>query len=943
MVLSFVGLLVACGSKGGKGSESGTSSYSSTSITSESQQQSSTSAPVESSEASSAQESSAEASSAEESTQELSSAEESTEETSSAAPESSEASSAEESSEELSSEEESSEEQQSSESSIASDTSSEEPVSSSSAEGGDYVVTDSPYDLLNGRKAKRTYSTLVMSGIASLNYLQTSAQANATHFANFVDGILTHNEFGVLNLNLAEGASHNRDYTAFTFKIRDDDALCWTRYDGTKYTHYEDGEDKVQKIKAADFVAGAMYVCNYKTASDTAYLVTDFIRGAAEYYYYTQILDGIGQGIAKFVRLNTDAKKAKYINDTMKAEKENIVKLDSYVELTADDIPNVANGKRFGIVADEEENTVTYYLYSGAFYFPTLLTYSCYLPVNQYFLTEKGSSFGTSSRDSILYCGPYRIDHMDETSLIYKKNEVYAQRADIQGYMQARAETIVYNIINGEISSDYTRNQFEAGNIDGFGLSMSDTEGWKKYITGPDRDPQTRDEELECLENPYDGNVNSRLLDTIGSMYGSNLVLERSSNDGIKSYSNLGTADTVKNTEKALRLSDVRAAIMGAFDYPTYYARHADGNSDSVLASQYLVNTYVPKNFVYDDNGNEYVDAYYTAEFARQNGMPEGSEASGENGHYDEGGNWKPDEGTAAHYLATGQYDERHKSKAEVATLVDKAIKAVELYNASEYGAGANAITLPIQVEYYSMWDGDQESKAYDIQMVNSMNIRLNKLTEPVASDYSNCTLFKVVPTDKVTSANYNECSGSSDGAANFDFSPVLWGWGADYGDPLTFLATYKKGGDWKSIFPWIDDEEVKNYTTTGEGDNTVLNAPVDLLAEYGSLVDAGAAETENLTNRYTYFAEAEYKLINELHFYEPQVNYGQGWSLSISKSAGYEVPTSNYGLSNERLTGMWVLETPLTREERKEIRLQYNEAKKEYTAEHGAYDFYTD
>ena len=883
MVLSFVGLLVACGSKGGK--SSGTSSASSSSATSSAETSSATSSEATSSEQVSSDESS----------------------------------------------------------SIASDTTSEEPVSSSSEESGDYVVTDSPYALLNGRKAKRTYNTLTMTGIASLNYLQTSAQANATHFANFVDGILTHNEFGVLNLNLAEEASHNRSYTEFTFKIRDDDALVWTRWDGTKYTYFEDGEEKVQKVKAADFVAGAKYVCNYKTGSDTAYLITDFIRGAAEYFYYTKILDGQGQGIPEYLRLKTNQQKADKINKWMAAEKENIVKLDSYVPLTGDDIPYIENGERFGIVADEEENTVTYNLYSGAFYFPTLLTYSCYLPVNQHFLSEKGSAFGSSARDSILYCGPYTIDYMDETSLIYKKNPVYAQRADMKGFMQARAETVVYNIINGELSSDYTRNQFENGNIDGFGLNMSDTEGWRKYITGPDRDPQTREEELECLENPYDGNVNSRLMDTVGSMYGSNIIMERTSNNASTSYSTYGSIDTIRNTERALRLSDVRAAILGAYDYPTYYSRHADGNSDSVLASQYLVNTYVPKNFVYDDNGNEYVDAYYTAEFAKQKGMVEGSEASGENGHYNEDGNWVPDDGTAAAYLATGQFDARNKSKAEVATLVDKAMKAVELYNASSYSTDLGKITLPIQVEYYSSWDADQEGKAYDIQMINSMNIRLNKLTEPVADDYSNCPFFKVVPTNKCTSANYEACSGHSSGSACFDFSAVLWGWGADYGDPLTFLATYKKGGDWKSIMPYIDDEFINNFTVTGEGDDAVLNAPVDLLGEYGALVDAGAAETENLTNRYTYFAQAEYKLINDLHIYEPQVNYGQGWSLSISKSAGYEMPTSNYGLSNERLAGMWVLETPLTSKERGAIRAEYNEAKKEYTAEHGAYDFYTE
>lgn len=797
------------------------------------------------------------------------------------------------------------------------------------------TVKDSPYDQLNGRKAKAVFNTLTTQGIASLNYLQTSAQANATHFANFVDGLLTHNEFGVLNKNLAEKAEHDADYKLFTFTVRDDEALTWVQFNGQAYTHYEDGQEKAQRVKASDFVTGAKYVCTYKTASDTAYLVTDFVVGAAEYYYYTQILDGIGQSIKEFVNLNTDAKKAAWINKTMKANKANLV-AQGWKDLEASDIPNIANGSRFGVKADDATRKVSYQLYSSAFYFPTLLTYSCYLPVNSYFLEEKGSGFGSSSNDSILYCGPYRIDSMDETSIIYKKNETYAKRKDIKGYMQARAETIKYNIIKAsDIGADYTRNQFEAGNIDGFSLSMSDTVGWKKYVTGEDGSGS--------LEDPVNAYVNSRLLDTIGSMYGSNIVLERSSNNGLQSYVTGATAETVKNTERALRLADVRAAIMGALDYPTYHKRYADGDETSVLASQRLVHTYVPRNFVYDDNGNEYVDKYYTEEFAAKQGYAKvGNEASKENGHYDDNGRWQPDADTAAYQLRTGQFDTRQKSKEEVAVLVDKALKAIELYNASEYASTLGEITLPINVEYYSTWDADQESKPFDVEECNSMNIRLNKLNEAPTDNLSNCPYFHVLPTDKCDQSNYNAVSGSSDSAANYDFSPVLWGWGADYGDPLTFLATYKQGGDWKSIFPWIDDNLVRNFTVTGEGSAAVLNAPVNLLEEYSALVDAGAGETENLTERYTYFAKAEYKLINELHIYQPQVNYGQGWSLSVSKAAGYEVPTSNYGLSDERLTGMWVLTEPLTRKERNEIRDAYNQKKKEYTATHSAYSFYT-
>ena len=63
------------------------------------------------------------------------------------------------------------------------------------------TVVESPYEELNGRKAKKTYESLAGTGIASLYYTRTSAAQNAQHFANFVDGLLTHNEFGVLELN----------------------------------------------------------------------------------------------------------------------------------------------------------------------------------------------------------------------------------------------------------------------------------------------------------------------------------------------------------------------------------------------------------------------------------------------------------------------------------------------------------------------------------------------------------------------------------------------------------------------------------------------------------------------------------------------------------------------------------------------------------------------
>ena len=199
---------------------------------------------------------------------------------------------------------------------------------------------------------------------------------------------------------------------------------------------------------------------------------------------------------------------------------------------------------------------------------------------------------------------------------------------------------------------------------------------------------------------------------------------------------------------------------------------------------------------------------------------------------------------------------------------------------------------------------------------------------------------FKVVPTDEIDTSNREVVAGSANGSyAAYDFSVVQWGWGADYGDPLTYMNTYTIGGDWSSVFGFVGEDNVDNIRRKSNGQFETVN----LLEEYTGIVNEGKKQNDNLTARFSYFAQAEAKLINELAIYLPQVNYGQGWSLSISNSAGYEMPTSNYGLSNDRMTGMWVLMQPLTAKERKDIRAEQEAAKAEWLRTHDAYNIYGD
>ena len=765
-------------------------------------------------------------------------------------------------------------------------------------------VSGSPYALLNGKDAKTSYESLTVSGIGSLNYFVSSAAADANHFANFIDGLVTHNEFGTLELNLAESAEHNAAYTEFTFKLRDDPSLVWLTYEGKPYEY--NGE--VQYCQASDFVAGAKAVLNFSNQSNTAYMIHDFIKGALEYYLMTEILDGQAKGTPAFVSLNTEAKQANWIQNEIRDNHPTVYENGGYEEkpVTAADIKNIKNGNRLGIVADDEKREVKYILMTSSSYFPTLLTYSPYLPVNAHFYEEKGSRFGVASKDSILYNGPFYLSQLDETTIVYSKNTTYAERSDLKGYNSVHFDTVKYNIVKSDIDNSYVRTQFENGNIDGFSLSPNDKEGWAKYVEGPDQSGS--------IEDPYDGLVNSRLLDSIGNCYGTNINLERTANPASsKSYSTLGTAADIENTTNALRLKEVREALMAAFDYPTFYSRYADGDSESVFASQEVVHTYVPKNFVIDNNGKEYTQEYYAKELADHDSITH-------------------EEALAK--IEPGQFKTRQKTKDQVWAKVQAAQAAIEIYNndaslVAEHGA----ITYPIQIEYFSIWD-DQETKTYDTLMMSSMNARLNNITKP-ADDYSNCTIFKVVPTDKCNTNNYQDVDGNGGNAA-FDFSAHLWGWGADYGDPLTYLNTYTKYGDWSSIFNYLNLDYVPNFHV----ENGAI-VETDLLAHYTSLVRLGQKENDNLTTRYTYFAQAEVELINDLFIYAPQTNNGQGWALSISKSAGYEMPTSNYGISNDRLTGMWVLVSPLTRAERTAIREEFNANKEAYTSTHPAINIY--
>lgn len=771
------------------------------------------------------------------------------------------------------------------------------------------IPSDNPY--FPGKTHKWEYNTLASSAITDLNYLGTQAGASAQHFANFEDGLLLHNSFGSLEKNLATSVVQSNSYQEFTIGVRS--GVKWVDYTGNQYSAMINGVATPQFVSAEDFVTSAKAVLTQTNGSETAYLLYTFIDGAAAYYQASYLLDKIANGGSAWAQYKDDAKFAKKLNTLVT----DLVGGES-PEYEAADVPDIKAFKRVGIKVvtqpgAEGGGSLKYTLINPAAYFPTLLTYSCYLPVNEHFLKEvRYSGFGKAP-DKLLYSGPFRLTASSETQIIYERNESYWKLDRVH------LKKITYKILPADAGYEYTRTEFEEGRIDGFTINSKDSEGWKKYIEGPDK--------TGTILEPYDDFVNSRDYDTIDYVYGLNINVSRASNskNGSKAVKSYATKDynannnTVKNTEKALYIQEVRDLILASYDYAEYCKRYTEIPE---YQSQYMINTYVPRGFVIDDNGNDYTKTHYYEEWGQHNLDRVGQDADPT----------KVDLNKVDKIIGQGQYDGVQVAYNNLATLRTKANAAIDLYNVQN---ADKPISKPINLEFFSIWT-DEESKIVDEPLIQSLNQRLNGMITTIdfsAASAQEQMTFYVIPTSDATTANYETITNGG----NFDIS-CNWGWGPDYGDPMSYLNTFTVGGDWSSIFGFVGSDSI-NYRMNGDG--TALVKEDSLLGEYTDIVKLANSKYEDINERFALFAEAEYMLINEMGIYKPLTMQGQGRQVSISRAVGYESPSGSYGLSSSRLDGLWVLVDKLLRSERQVVIAKYDASKASYLAKHGAINIY--
>lgn len=770
------------------------------------------------------------------------------------------------------------------------------PLSSCDGGGSDKIYVTGPY--FTGYEAKDVYNAYLGSSISTLNSAKSQSATDVRHLANFVDGLVMNNEFGILERQLASSASVNAEFTQFDFTLKQN--VPWFTYDGAQYVAKNtEGQDVPQVVKADDFVNTAEIILNYANDSEIAYMVTMFIDGGWEYYCYTEMLKLIKDRNTNYAGVNwmtlknasNDAKATALM--TLIAHESGMDPIDVPLIL-GEDLESIANFSRVGVKATSEYG-IQYRLNQPARFFPTLLTYAPFYPINRAFFTQhKFAGFGTS-KEKLLYNGPYLCSEWSDTKVQYTRNENYYNVEDVH------IKTVNYMVAPDTISYAEMREDFESGVIDGFTIAKEDSVGWAQYITGGTPEAPGSG----TVQNPYSPLVNSRELNTIDYTWHFTLNVERETDVSLQPNTIFGgkspdyPASEIVNTNRAMKIKEVRRLILDGIDFEDYNQQNETTAED---IHQYQLNTLTPPGYVFDENEKDYLDYYYE-EYAEQKGLADGAAAKALVG---------PQTIEGANY-----------SDAEVLDMRAEAENAIAKYNAANPTA---QIRTPIIIENAGLAGyGGSSYNLYENLWINGFNSRVN---DGLASGEE---FVKIVNNLKTTSSTANK---SNVYAAYYTLN--TWGWIGDYADPLTYLHTYVTNGD-MSLFTGTKAAR-DNYYVNESGD--LVSQPGGLLEEFDGLVDDAKEITNSNALRYAAFAKAEYKLINDVHIIKPHSMNSQGWAVSVSRAIGYENPTASYGLADYRLTGMWVLVEPPTGQERQVARDLQATNKAAALADTGVYNY---
>ena len=571
----------------------------------------------------------------------------------------------------------------------------------------------------NGYTKNVSLSKIYSYDAETLNYLNTNETKNSDIFVNLVDGLVETDNKGAIQPALATSWSQNG--RVWTFNIRN--GVKWVDSNGSEYAN----------VTAHDWVTSLKHALE---SEEVNYLITMFIENSQEYLSAT-----------KYAAATTDEERIStaffqrfaegYDEEAATAATPSIVWNSTQDEAAFNALlATYSNFENVGVRA-VNDYTLEYTTYEESNHFLSVLLYSVYYPANADFIEEVGFENFGSSAETTLYCGAYLLEEWVEDSKVtlvrnkkyYDSHKVYIDTINMIKYDTANASNYAW-----------MRTQYESGLIDTFAISTADTVGWAKYVTGENG--------TGTIDNPAHEEAKS-VVSEMGS--GSSFLLFMNRNfdySWVEDYPHLFkttfTEAEIVAGNKALSNLNVRKALLYGMDR-SYY-QEGNWSSDYYNKDQYLSNTFVPKGFVADDNGNDYVE-YYAHIYASKN-------------------NISLTEAVAK--LAPGQDGLTNLTLADTYMAAAK----VELE--------AAGLTLPVKIEYVGL--PDENSIAVDQAAIARWNEDL-KLPDGTQ-------VIKIVRNDAITTQQeYIYASNYNTGHL------TTMGWGPDYADPLTYLDTLTRAG----------------------------------------------------------------------------------------------------------------------------------------------------
>ena len=400
-----------------------------------------------------------------------------------------------------------------------------------------------------------------------------------------------------------------------------------------------------------------------------------------------------------------------------------------------------------------DDATLQYTLKRNVNYFMSMLSYGVFAPLSRSFYESQGGKFGEEfapndesytygkGPNSIAYCGPYLITGWTEkNSITFEANPNYWNPDHVN---------VKYINWKYDDGSDATRTYKEciAGNLTSVGLNSSALKLCRE-------------------EGNFEDYYYISATDSIAFQvfFNINRTAYANFNDATAGIS-AKTDDQKALAKVAMRNANFRLAICKSIDRGNWNAQRKGDE----LALNSMCNSYTPGNFVSLSND-------YTADVGGQSVTFPAGTYYGEilQAYLDADGAglkvWDPagNDGLGSGDSFDGWYDVEG-AKA----LMDKAIAEI-----AEYGIEISAEN-PVVLDYaaYAVNEGMLNQGYAFKQSVEAAfdgKVIVNVVEHPDADSY------------------YNACYYFTNGAeANYDFNPFS-GWGPDYGDPSTYLDTFR-------------------------------------------------------------------------------------------------------------------------------------------------------